>query len=66
MATRLYGSIFFKKAVAGTLEQVPDGRFAFTYARSYLDGAGTQIAYTLPPQEEPHYNFGLHPFSTIW
>ena len=22
----------------------------------------TQIAYTLPPQEEPHYNFGLHPF----
>ena len=62
MATRLYGSIFFRKEVAGTLEQVPDGRFAFTYARSYLDGGRTQIAYTLPRQEEPHYNFGLHPF----
>ena len=62
MATRLYGSIFFRNEVAGTLEQVPDGRFAFTYIRSYLDGGGAQIAHTLPRQEEPHYNFGLHPF----
>jgi serine/threonine-protein kinase HipA len=62
MATRLYGSVFFKKEVAGTLEQVPDGRFAFTYAPSYLDGDGAQIAYTLPRQAEPHYSFSLHPF----
>jgi serine/threonine-protein kinase HipA len=62
MATRLYGSIFFRKEVAGTLEQVPDGRFAFTYSSSYLDGGGAQIAYTLPRQEKAHYNFGLHPF----
>ena len=62
MATRLYGSVFFGKKIAGTLEQVPDGRFAFSYAQSYLDTGGAQIAYTLPRQEEPHYNFGLHPF----
>jgi len=62
MATRLYGTIFYRKDLAGTLEQVPDGRFAFTYAPSYLDGAGAQIAYTLPRQEEPHYSFELHPF----
>jgi hypothetical protein len=34
MATRLYGSVFFQKEVAGMLEQVPDGRFAFTYTTS--------------------------------
>jgi len=33
MATRLYGSVFFGRKVAGTLEQVPDGRFAFTYGQ---------------------------------
>ena len=62
MATRLYGTVFYRNDVAGTLEQVPDGRFAFTYAPSYLDGAGAQIAYTLPRQEDPHYSFELHPF----
>lgn len=62
MATRLYGSVFFGKKVAGTLEQVPDGRFAFTYGPNYLDDGGAQISYTLPRQEEPHYNFSLHPF----
>jgi serine/threonine-protein kinase HipA len=62
MATRLYGSVFFGKKVAGTLEQVPDGRFAFTYGPSYLDDGGAQIACTLPRQAEPHYNFSLHPF----
>jgi HipA-like protein len=62
MATRLYGSVFFGKKVAGTLEQVPDGRFAFTYGPSYLDDGGAPIAYTLPRQDEPHYNFSLHPF----
>jgi serine/threonine-protein kinase HipA len=62
MATRLYGTVFFEKEVAGTLEQVPDGRFAFAYTSSYLDGGGVQFAYTLPRQEEPHYSFGLHPF----
>jgi len=62
MATRLYGSVFFGKKVAGTLEQVPDGRFAFTYGPSYLDDGGAQIAYTLPRQQVPHYNFSLHSF----
>src|SRR6267154_2818654 len=62
MATRLYSSVFCDKKVAGTLEQVPDGRFAFTYAPSYLDDGGAQIAYALPRQAEPHYNFSLHPF----
>jgi len=61
MATRLYGTIFYQQENAGTLEQVPDGRFAFTYALSYLAGAGAQIAYTLPRQQEPHYSFGLPP-----
>src|SRR5271163_3148432 len=62
MAIRLYGSVFFRKEVAGTLEQVPDGRFAFTYATSYLDSGGPQIAFTLPRQQDPHYSFGLHSF----
>jgi serine/threonine-protein kinase HipA len=62
MATRLYGSVFFQKEVAGMLEQVPDGRFAFTYATSYLDSGGPQIAFTLPRQQDPHYSFGLHSF----
>src|SRR5260370_38149302 len=62
MATRLYGAVFFQKEVAGTLEQVPDGRFAFTYATSYLESAGHQIAFTLPRQQDPHYSFGLHSF----
>ncbi len=62
MATRLYGTIFYQKDIAGTLEQVPDGRYAFTYALSYLASGGTPIAYTLPRQEEPHYSFGLTPF----
>jgi len=62
MAIRLYGSVFFAQQVAGTLEQVPDGRFAFTYAQSYLEAGGAQIAYTLPRQQEPHHSFGLHPF----
>jgi hypothetical protein len=65
MATRLYGSVFFGGEVAGTLEQVPDGRFAFACASSSLDAGGVQIAYTLPRQEEPHYSFGLHAFSII-
>jgi len=62
MATRLYGTVFFRKEVAGTLEQIPDGRFAFTYAPSYLDEGRVQIAYSLPLQKEPHYSFGLHAF----
>jgi serine/threonine-protein kinase HipA len=62
MATRLYGSVFFQKEVAGMLEQVPDGRFAFTYATSYLDSGGPQIAFTLSRQQDPHYSFGLHSF----
>jgi len=62
MATRLYGTVFFGKKVAGTLEQVPDGRFAFTYTPSYLDDGDAQIAYTLPRQGEPHYSYSLHPF----
>ena len=44
------------------LEQVPDGRFAFTYATSYLDSGGPQMAFTLPRQQDPHYSFGLHSF----
>jgi serine/threonine-protein kinase HipA len=62
MAIRLYGSVFYETIVAGTLEQVPDGRFAFTYDATYVIGGKPQIAYTLPRQVEPLYSFGLPPF----
>jgi serine/threonine-protein kinase HipA len=62
MAIRLYGTIFYKNELAGTLEQVPDGRFAFTYEPDYLARGGAQVAYTLPRQLDPHYSFGLPPF----
>jgi serine/threonine-protein kinase HipA len=62
MAIRLYGTIFYQKNVAGILEQVPDGRFAYTYEPNYLANGGPQIAYTLPLQQDPHYTFGLPPF----
>lgn len=62
MTTRRYGTVCFGKDVAGTVEQTPDGRFAFTYASSYLDEEGAQIAHTLPRQEKPYYSLGLHSF----
>jgi serine/threonine-protein kinase HipA len=62
MALRFYGSVFYETSVAGTLEQVPDGRFAFTYEPSYLAGGGAQIAYTLPRQQGAQYSYGMPPF----
>src|SRR5579863_6156863 len=62
MGTLLYGTTFYQRDVSGTLEQVPDGRFAYTYEPNYLANGGAQVAYTLPRQQEPHYSFGLPPF----
>jgi serine/threonine-protein kinase HipA len=62
MATNLFGTVYFKEDVAGTLQQVPDGRYSFTYARSYLELGRPQIAYTLPREVEPQYSAGLLPF----
>jgi serine/threonine-protein kinase HipA len=62
MATYLYGTVYFQDLVAGTLQQVPDGRYAFTYDRSYLDAGQPPIAYTLARDIAPIYSPGLHSF----
>jgi serine/threonine-protein kinase HipA len=62
MAVNLYGTVYFKDALAGTLEQIPDGRFAFTYDPAYLGAGQPQIAHTLFRRFGPHYSHGLHSF----
>ncbi len=62
MATYPYGTVYFQKLVAGTLQQVPDGRYAFTYEKSYLDSGQPQIAYTLARGNEPIYSPDLPAF----
>ena len=43
MAINLYGTVYFKDALAGTLEQIPDGRCAFTYDPAYIEAGQPQI-----------------------
>lgn len=63
MAAAFWGKVYYNETYAGVLQQEPGGRFAFTYDASYLAGERPAIAYTLPPQEKPHYSeAGLHPF----
>jgi serine/threonine-protein kinase HipA len=62
MAINLYGTVYFQERVAGTLQQVPDGRYSFTYDRTYLESGQPQIAYTLPRDVGPQYSAGLPPF----
>jgi serine/threonine-protein kinase HipA len=62
MAINLYGTVYFQDAVAGTLQQVPDGRYAFTYDRTYLESGQPQIAYTLPRTVAAQYSPGLPAF----
>jgi serine/threonine-protein kinase HipA len=62
LAISLYGAVYFKDALAGMLEQVPDGRYAFTYNPAYIEAAQPQIAHALYLRYAPHYSSGLHPF----
>jgi serine/threonine-protein kinase HipA len=62
MATNLFGTVYFKDALAGTLEQVPDGRYSFTYHLAYIEAGQPQIAHTLYLRFAPHYFASLHPF----
>jgi serine/threonine-protein kinase HipA len=62
MAINLFGTVYFRDAVAGTLQQVPDGRYAFTYNGAYLDSGQPQIAFTLARDAQPIYSHGLHAF----
>jgi serine/threonine-protein kinase HipA len=62
MAVNLYGTVYFKNALAGTLEQIPDGRYAFTYNPAYIVAGHPPIAHTLLPRDAPYYSHGLHPF----
>src|SRR4051794_20317768 len=62
MATTSFGNIYFKDTFAGTLEQIPDGRFAFTYTAAYLEAGQPQLAHTLFRRFGPHYSHGLHPY----
>ena len=62
MAINLYGTVYFRDSVAGTLQQVPDGRYAFTYERTYIESGQPQIAYTLPRALAPQYTPGLPAF----
>ena len=62
MAINLYGTVYFRDSVAGTLQQIPDGRYAFTYERTYIESGQPQIAYTLPRTLVPQYAPGLPAF----
>ncbi len=62
MAVNLYGTVYFKDTLAGTLEQIPDGRYAFTYDLAYIEAGEMQIAHKLFRRFAPHYHHGLHPF----
>src|ERR1700693_5820961 len=62
MAINLFGTVYFRDAVAGTLQQVPHGRYAFTYNGAYLDSGQPQIAFTLTRDAQPIYSHGLHAF----
>ena len=64
MAINLYGTVYFRDSVAGTLQQVPDGRYAFTYERTYIESGQPQIAYTLPRALAPQYTRAYPHFST--
>lgn len=62
MAARLYGTVYYDALFAGILEQIPDGRFSFTYDAAYLETGHPQIAHTLFLRFAPHYSDALHPF----
>ena len=62
MAINLYGTVYFRDSIAGTLQQVPDGRYAFTYERTYIESGQPQLAYTLPRALAPQYTPGLPAF----
>jgi serine/threonine-protein kinase HipA len=62
MAINLFGTVYFRESVAGTLQQVPDGRYAFTYDKTYIESGRPQIAHTLPRIIAPQYSSGLPAF----
>lgn len=62
MAVNFYGTVYFQDMLAGTLEQIPDGRYAFTYNLAYIAAGQPQIAHTLFRRFGPHYSPALHPF----
>jgi serine/threonine-protein kinase HipA len=62
MAVNLFGTVYFRELVAGTLQQVPDGRYAFTYDRTYIESGRPQIAHTLPREIGAQYSAGLPAF----
>jgi serine/threonine-protein kinase HipA len=62
MAINLYGTVYFQDELAGTLEQIPDGRYSFTYNPDYIAAGQPQIAHTLFRRFAPLYSPSLHPF----
>ena len=63
MAKTLWGNVYFKESYAGRLEELPGGRYAFTYDEAYRENKQPAIAYTLPIRSEPYISErGLHSF----
>ncbi len=63
MAKLLWGNVYYKDILAGSLREETNQQISFTYNESYLNSQNPAIAYSLPLQRTPHIsNLGLHPF----
>jgi serine/threonine-protein kinase HipA len=63
MAELLYGYVYFKDRLAGTISQEPGERCSFVYDAGFLSGGAEAISITLPLRSEAYvYQGRLHPF----
>ncbi len=63
MAKLLWGNVYYKDILAGSLREETNQQISFTYNNYYLNSQNPAIAWSLPLQESPHIsNIGLHPF----
>ncbi|MGO8932123.1 MAG: type II toxin-antitoxin system HipA family toxin [Terracidiphilus sp.] len=63
MAELLYGYVYFKDRLAGTISQESGERCSFIYDAEFLSRRAEAISITLPLRSEPYvYQGRLHPF----
>lgn len=62
MAKLLWGNVYYKDILAGYLREEINQQISFVYDNHYLNSGNPPISHTLPLQNTPHVNTGLHPF----
>ncbi len=54
--------VYLHEALAGNLEQTPEGVLTFTYDLNYLQATGPSISVSMPLREQPYGDGTARPF----